>query len=148
MTENGLSFRILRVEWRTHQAEIMTIRTRVFIEEQGVPVNIEKDGLDPQCRLVLAIDGVQAPIGTARLLPTGQIGRMAVLKPWRSRGVGSALLTEIMAVAREIGMESVFLHGQMQALPFYEKHGFSAEGPVFEEAGIPHREMRYNIRTR
>jgi predicted GNAT family N-acyltransferase len=148
MTDNQALFRVLRVEWRTHQAEIMSIRTHVFIEEQGVPVTIENDGLDPQCRLLLAIDDGQGPIGTARLLPTGQVGRMAVLKPWRRHGVGSALLTEIVALARETGLPSLFLHGQLQALPFYEKHGFVAEGPVFEEAGILHRQMRYNVRIR
>jgi len=146
MTDDHPFFRVLRVNWDTHKTHIMSIRTQVFIMEQGVPVEVEHDGLDIQCHLVLAVDASKNPIGTARLLPTGQIGRMAVLNPYRNRGVGSALLQELVAVAHEIGMESLFLHAQIHALPFYEKHGFAAEGPVFEEAGIPHRQMGYNTR--
>jgi predicted GNAT family N-acyltransferase len=135
----------MRVDWLPYREQIISVRTRVFVEEQGITLDDEMDGLDSQCRFVIALSEENLPVGTARLLPGGQIGRMAVLRPWRGRGVGRALLREIMEVAREAGLTSVFLHAQVQALPFYEKSGFTAEGPLFQEAGIPHRLMRYNF---
>ena len=76
------------------------------------------------------------------MLPDGHIGRMAVLKPWRGRGVGSALLSELIAMARERGFAETRLHAQTHALAFYRKHGYTPLGDEFMEAGIPHYEMR------
>ena len=81
------------------------------------------------------------PIGTGRLMPDGHIGRMAVLRSWRGMGVGSALLTRLLDVARALGMYRVALNAQIQALPFYLHHGFQPEGEEFLEAGIRHRRM-------
>ena len=81
------------------------------------------------------------PIGTGRLLPDGHIGRMAVLREWRGRGVGTALLRALMEEGRKQGFERLILAAQVQAMPFYEKEGFVAEGDVFDDAGIPHRNM-------
>lgn len=134
-------FRIRRVDWHGNQPRIMAIRNRVFIEEQGVPPEEEEDGLDESCRFVLAEDGEGNPIGTARLLPSGKIGRLAVLEKHRHQGVGSALLNAVMDIAAESGLTAVYLHGQVHARQFYEKHGFSGSGPEFEEAGIPHLKM-------
>ena len=101
---------------------------------------MEWDGFDAQSRHVVATaDGV--PIGTGRLLPDGQIGRMAVLREWRGQGAGSALLTGLMEIARALGMGRVLLNAQVQALPFYLGHGFQVEGEEFNDAGIPHRRM-------
>ena len=101
---------------------------------------MEWDEFDPQSRHVMAMaDGV--PIGTGRLLPDGHIGRMAVLREWRGRGAGSALLTGLMDIARALGMRRVLLNAQVQALPFYLRHGFQAEGEEFLDAGIPHLRM-------
>ena len=101
---------------------------------------MEWDGFDAQSRHVVAIaDGV--PIGTGRLLPDGQIGRMAVLRQWRGQGAGSALLTGLMDIARTLGVQRVQLNAQVQALPFYLNHGFQVEGEEFEDAGIPHCRM-------
>lgn len=145
MTDDDHAFRVLRVDWGTHEDQIMAIRQPVFIEEQQVPEHEERDGLDHTCVLVLAMDAQDQPVGTARMLPDGQIGRMAVLKAYRNRGIGTALIRELLAVARERRLDSVFLHGQVHAIPFYQAHGFVAEGPEFEEAGIMHRIMRLKI---
>jgi len=148
MTDSDQVFRILRVNWDTHQDQIMSIRTPVFIEEQRVPEEEERDGLDSESMLVLAMDEYDHPVGTARMLPNGQIGRMAVLKAYRNRGIGTALIRELLAVATERQLDCVSLHGQVQAIPFYQMHGFVAEGPEFEESGISHRMMRLNITPR
>ncbi len=85
-------------------------------------------------------------VGTGRLLPDGHIGRMAVLKEWRGRGAGRALLRALIGAARRRGDRDVVLNSQVHALGFYGAEGFAAEGPVYEEAGIPHQVMRLTLR--
>ena len=135
---------MLRIEilhWAAARAEASRIRLKVFVEEQRVPREIEMDDMDAACLHALAwLDG--KAVGTGRLLPDGHIGRMAVLKENRSLGVGSALLERLVEEARRRGMKEVVLSAQTHALGFYRRHGFSEEGEVFEEAGIPHQEMR------
>ena len=87
-------------------------------------------------------------IGAARLMPSGQIGRMAVLIPQRGQGVGRQLLDLAISSARQRGMEEVFLHAQSYALEFYQKAGFIADGDEFEEAGIPHRSMTLGMKSK
>jgi predicted GNAT family N-acyltransferase len=88
------------------------------------------------------------PIGCARLLPDGHVGRMAVLRPWRGRGVGRALLQAALARAALAGFTVVRLNAQVHALDFYRREGFEAFGDVFSDAGIPHRAMQRVIERR
>lgn len=134
-------FTIKKVNWQDHQQDLSAIRTEVFIKEQHVPVDLEWDGLDYEAIHVLVLDSDNHPIGTGRLLSTGQIGRMAVLQPWRRQGVGSAILDCLLEAAREHAVTPVFLNAQVSAIAFYQRHGFTAEGDVFDDAGIPHRRM-------
>ncbi len=127
-------------DWSVDREILKAVREEVFIREQGVPANMEWDELDAQSRHVVAMaDGLA--IGTGRLLPDGHIGRMAVLREWRGQGAGSALLTSLLEIARGRSMRRVRLNAQVQALPFYLRHGFQAQGEEFAEAGIPHRRM-------
>ena len=114
--------------------------------EQGVSEAEEWDGIDASCQHVIALAADGSAIGTGRLLPDGHIGRMAVRKPWRGRGVGSALLTELIAMARAYGCLDTRLHAQTHALAFYRKHGYTPLGGEFMEAGIPHYEMRLALK--
>jgi predicted GNAT family N-acyltransferase len=135
-------FRVRRAEWDRDRAALRAIRLAVFVREQGVPEDLEWDDADAQAIHLLALaetDG--APVGTARLLPTGQIGRMAVLPEWRGRGIGTALLRELLAVAGQGNRPPPFLNAQVSALRFYLRAGFSPVGDVFEEAGMPHQRM-------
>jgi predicted GNAT family N-acyltransferase len=127
--------------WDEARAEASRIRTTVFVEEQHVPAAIEMDDQDAVCVHALVYEDGRA-VGTGRLLPDGHIGRVAVLKERRAQGVGGAILDRLVAEARRRGMKSVVLSAQTHALGFYRKHGFRQEGPIFEEAGIPHQEMR------
>ncbi|WP_458527117.1 GNAT family N-acetyltransferase [Onishia taeanensis] len=120
------------------------IRRRVFIEEQAVPVEDEWDGRDPDCLHVLAWRGSVA-LGTARLLPDGHIGRVAVLAEARGLGIGVALMQAAIDAARAKGHTRVELAAQLQALAFYEHLGFVAFGDAFMDAGIPHRNMRLEL---
>jgi len=81
-------------------------------------------------------------IGCARLPGDGSIGRMAVLKPWRGVGVGSALLNKAVAVYRQQNMQNVTLSAQIHAVPFYEKAGFEVCGKPYLDANILHVDMR------
>lgn len=137
--------RIELAPWSAAKGEAQRIRLAVFVEEQGVPAALEMDDMDAQCVHALAFEDDRA-IGTGRLLPDGHIGRMAVLRPWRGRGVGAALLRRLVEVARERGDAEVQLSAQVHALGFYRAHGFSAYGKVYDEAGIPHQAMRLTLR--
>jgi len=132
------------LDWRAAQAEAKRIRFAVFVDEQGVPAELEMDEEDPRCTHGLAyLEG--KVVGTGRLLPDGYIGRMAVLKDWRGRGAGRALLRALIDAARRRGDREVALSSQVHALGFYRAEGFQPEGPVYEEAGIPHQAMRKKL---
>ena len=131
-------------DWASMAPALEAIRREVFIVEQQVPEEMEWDADDAISVHALALlDG--HPVGCGRLLPDGHIGRMAVRAPFRSTGVGRALLQALLAEARRRGMREVVLHAQMHALGFYEAQGFAADGPVFDEAGIPHRRMSQTL---
>ena len=135
---------ILMKPWQECSQEAYLIREKVYIQEQGVPEDMELDGLDPTAKHALAYEGPLC-VGTARLVHLAhyqaQIGRMAVLSDFRNRGVGKAILKHLIALAKEEGVLSLTLHSQVSVIPFYAKLGFVAEGPIYDEAGIPHRNM-------
>lgn len=142
------AFRVRRADWTADGAQLAAIRREVFVVEQGVSEAEEWDGLDEHCAHAIALDAAGNAVGTGRLLPDARharIGRMAVLKPWRHRGVGSALLTLLIEIAREQGHRETRLHAQTHALAFYRKHGYTPHGEEFMEAGIPHHEMRLDL---
>lgn len=143
MAEKQFSVRI--VEWRDAHEALMALRTTVFVEEQNVPATLERDGRDPDCAHVAAIDAEGLTIGTGRLLPDGRIGRMAVLKSWRGSGVGGAMLQALMQEAKRRGHTEAHLHSQSHARAFYERHGYTVEGEEYLEAGIPHVGMRAKL---
>lgn len=137
-------FRILICDWRSDRQRLSQIRRAVFIEEQGVAEELEWDADDAGAIHLLAVDD-DTPIGCARLLPDGQIGRMAVLQPWRGKGVGRALLQKALELARAQGHTIVLLSAQIHAAGFYRCHGFVAEGDEYLEAGIPHLAMKVSF---
>jgi predicted GNAT family N-acyltransferase len=128
--------------WQDDRDDLMDIRLRVFVEEQGIPESEEMDEADPICRHALAVAPMGELAGTGRLTPAGQIGRIAVLPKYRLAGVGSALVAHLVNQATELGLTQVYLHAQADSVGFYERLGFRAEGPSFDEVGIPHRRMR------
>jgi predicted GNAT family N-acyltransferase len=121
------------------------VRETVFVHEQHVPPDLETDDDDPRSVHVLARAADGSPIGTGRLTPSGRIGRMAVLGGWRQRGVGTVLLDTLLNQARSRRIGTVQLHAQRNAIPFYRRHGFEADGGEFEEAGISHVRMQRTL---
>lgn len=136
------SFAISTAHYTADLPSLRAVRDVVFVQEQCVPLDIELDALDPLCTHVLARDPAGLPIGTGRLAPDGKIGRMAVVRDWRGRGVGLALLRALIAQAQEGGLRQVHLHAQVDAEGFYAAEGFLPVGERFEEAGIVHRAMQ------
>ena len=130
----------MRAGWDADRQVIERIRREVFIREQGIPESEEWDGEDAACIHVLATLN-REPVGTGRLNPAGKIGRIAVMSGTRGRGIGTRILRCLILEARRHGIREPFLHAQVQAVPFYERLGFSREGEEFDEAGIPHLRM-------
>lgn len=139
--------KILLKPWKEAKVDAYLVRHEVFIQEQGVPVELELDELDPSAIHALAFDDEQC-IGTGRLIffkdgqdKKAQIGRMAVLAKHRGQGIGQHILQRLVDLAKSQGSKEVLLHSQVSAIPFYEKLGFQAYGDVYDEAGIAHRNM-------
>ncbi|WP_397391705.1 GNAT family N-acetyltransferase [Polynucleobacter sp.] len=135
---------ILIKSWLDGKEEAYSVRKRVFIDEQGVPEEMELDEYDLLAQHALAYLDSEC-IGTARLvtLPgsVGRIGRMAVLPMHRRRGIGRRLLSALLKLSKSQGITQLELHAQLSAIPFYEQFGFIAQGDIYDEAGIAHRDM-------
>jgi predicted GNAT family N-acyltransferase len=131
--------------WTGDRADLEFVRRQVFVLEQGVPEQDEWDAADATCHHVLALAGKRDAVGTGRLEPTGKIGRVAVLPQYRGTRAGVAIMRRLMDLAGERGFTEVHLSAQTSARGFYERLGFQAEGPEFDEVGIPHQRMRRTV---
>lgn len=138
-------YRIRQVSWPQAATELRFIRETVFMQEQQVPEELEWDGEDEQATHLLAMNTDETPVGCARILANGHIGRMAVLKPFRQHGIGSELLAMAIEVVRLQGHNVARLDAQTHAIPFYQRYGFDVEGTEFMDAGIPHRHMSLHL---
>ncbi|MBS1136643.1 MAG: hypothetical protein H6R11_597 [Proteobacteria bacterium] len=144
---SGVPFRIELLSWERARDDARPVRHEVFVREQNVPVALEWDEFDAASLHAVAYS-TDDGIGTGRLLPDGHVGRMAVLRPWRGKGVGTALLRALLAAARERGLARLVLHSQTHAAGFYRRFGFLPEGEEYLEAGIPHVTMSLPLRPR
>lgn len=139
---------ILLKSWKEAEVDAFLVRQEVFILEQGVPAELELDEFDSSAAHVLAYQDAHC-IGTGRLLnlsaKQAQIGRMAVLAKFRGKGVGKQILRKLVELAASQGAREIILHSQVSAIPFYEKLGFQTQGNVYDEAGIPHRNMMLTL---
>ncbi len=155
-------FQVESIDFASGAEALLAVRETVFVLEQQVPVEEERDALDPQCHHIIARDPRGQVIGTARLVPPqasvdgstpgapvsitpARIGRMAVLREWRGIGVGDALLQALLRQARLLGWNEIALNAQVSAQGFYARHGFSARGERFMEAGIEHQAMQRSL---
>jgi predicted GNAT family N-acyltransferase len=138
-------------DWHNQGGALRAVRETVFIREQGVPVELEWDEFDADCIHLIAVDAAENAIGTARLLQQGEnggIGRMAVLKEWRGKGVGGALMRHLLKEAAALEIQQLTLNAQAYAVGFYARFGFAAMGNQFLEAGIPHVKMALRLADR
>lgn len=133
---------VREASWSDDKETLRAIRTAVFVEEQNVPIELEWDDEDENAIHLLALTANGEAAGTARILSSGQIGRMAVLSRFRGQHIGEVLLNTALQLSREKGLPPAFLHAQIQVKGFYSKAGFEPEGDIFMDAGIPHITMR------
>ena len=142
----SMAYTIRIARFIADEPTIRDIRFKVFVDEQHVPPEIEMDDRDPHCVHLLAFTANQA-IATARidLEYDGKIGRLAVLPGWRQCGIGRALMDRCHAIAVDHGLDAVWCHAQVTAVPFYAKLGYETEGALFDEAGIQHCRMQRRI---
>jgi predicted GNAT family N-acyltransferase len=131
--------------WQDDRAALEYVRRRVFIEEQGVSEEEEWDDADRVCHHVIARTAKRDAVGTGRLDPSGRLGRVAVLREFRGRGVGSRIVAALIEEARRRGLRRLCLNSQVQAVPLYARFGFRAVGDVFLEAGIEHKRMELEL---
>ncbi|MDE2401646.1 MAG: GNAT family N-acetyltransferase [Burkholderiales bacterium] len=133
------------------EAGARAVRTAVFIEEQGIPEAEEWDSDDAQAVHAVVSNLAGMPLATGRLITAGlplgegKIGRMAVLQSSRGLGLGDQVLQGLISAARERGVSHLTLHAQTSAQAFYQRAGFGAQGPVFDEVGIPHIVMALTL---
>jgi len=127
--------------WKDCKQSLSLIRRKVFIEEQNVPEALEWDEFDNTATHVLVSTDNDTPIATGRIKADGHIGRMAVLKQYRNQGLGSGILLTLLNTAMQNKLNTVYLHAQVTAIAFYEKHGFTCSSEEFLDAGIPHKSM-------
>ncbi|HEY0007081.1 MAG TPA: GNAT family N-acetyltransferase [Tepidisphaeraceae bacterium] len=140
--ETPAEVRLVLGSWSQLRADALAVRMEVFVVEQGIPPEMEPDEHDQGALHAVAYDAQGTPLATGRLLPGGQIGRMATRAIARGRGVGGAILEALIARAKADGQTTVVLRAQRTAERFYAAHGFVAEGAPFLEANIPHIRMR------
>jgi len=138
--------------WEHDRLHIQHVRRSVFIEEQRIAERDEWDELDPVITHVLVFTPTASAkrdvVGTGRLEPTGKIGRVAVMPSYRGTGAGVAVMRRLLDLAAERGFSEVYLNSQVSAAGFYERLGFRADGPEFDEVGIPHQRMRRSVGKR
>lgn len=129
--------------------DALDVRKAVFVEEQGVDPEIEVDEHDETAIHLAAYDENGEPVGAGRFRTlddrTGKVERIAVLADYRDEGLGRAIMGRIEEIAREEGVDRLVLHSQTRAAPFYARVGYEQVGEEFEEAGIPHVEMRTEL---
>ena len=137
--------------WQVLKKAAQAVRHAVFVEEQRIPAELERDPADAGCVHAVVFNAAGQAVGTGRLLPLPdgvmKLGRLAVLRSWRGRGVGQALLQALLDAAREQGAREVMLHAQQSAASFYLEAGFKPRGEEFMEAGIPHLEMVLELKS-
>lgn len=137
-------FEVIRTEvlpWEKALDRAKAIRLAVFVQEQAIDESEEWDESDLVSMHALALMGEEC-VGTGRLLPEGKIGRMAVLKAFRRKGIGAAILNALIKEARRQGLSELRLSAQDHAIEFYRQFGFETEGEPYIEVGIPHQQMK------
>ena len=128
--------------------EAFIVRKRVFVEEQGISEDLELDGYDSEA-LHMVVQYNKRTIGTARVLfpspGVAKIERMAVLKTFRRKGVGSKIISFLKGKLKNKKIGKVIVHAQYSAVPFYKSCNFIESGVPFNEAGIPHIKMEVQL---
>ncbi len=139
-----INVKISQVAWQESENHLREIRTAVFIEEQLVTPEFEWDEIDATAIHLLAMLDNQ-PIACLRIINYHKIGRMAVLKNYRSMGLGTLLLLEAVEICKKYGSKSVCLSAQTHAITFYSQAGFKQISDEYCDVHIPHVDMQLDL---
>ena len=143
MSKSGYSFYLSK--WKDHQYKIQQIREIVFVKEYGLPPNRINNDSDPDCYHVLAYDSDGNTIGTGCIHPDGEIGQIAVLKSWRGRTVGKAILIYLLHIAKTLHLPSVWVNAVEPTTRFYQSKNFNLTDESMFVEGIRYRKMVHLI---
>jgi predicted GNAT family N-acyltransferase len=138
------NIQIAQVTWQQAESDLRAIRTPVFIKEQSVAPEFEWDEMDAGAVHLLAKIG-DKPFGCLRIIDYHKIGRMAVLKQWRGKGVGMALILEAIRLCKLHGRKTLILSAQTHAIGFYTKAGFKVTSEEYCDVHIPHVDMQMSL---
>ena len=137
-----MSFTVSRVQWEQAAPLLKDVREQVFVYEWRIPKGIEFDLKDHFANHVLAChDKSQEPIGTGRILSSGEISRVAVLKFYRKDQVDKIILQRLFKIAREMDLKEIFIYSPLDAIDYFKKFNFNTCGTIFMEAGMPRQKM-------
>ncbi|WP_440876760.1 GNAT family N-acetyltransferase [Thalassotalea sp. PLHSN55] len=141
-----MSYSVSRVEWGLAAPLLKNVREKVFVCEWRIPKNIEFDQQDPRAYHILVCDDIsQEPIGTGRIMPTGEISRIAVLKNYRHDPVDKVILSSLIRIAKELELNEVFISAPLSTVNYFSERNFCPIGAVFMEAGIARQRMACQI---
>ncbi|NQY34921.1 MAG: GNAT family N-acetyltransferase [Alteromonadaceae bacterium] len=137
-----MTFSVSQVQWEQAAPLLRDVREKVFICEWRIPKRIEFDRKDPLAYHILVCDDQShEPVATGRILPSGEISRIAVLMSFRHQHIDRVILKELFRIARELNLHEVFIHCPLEFVNFFVKTHFHTVGNVFMEAGIPRQRM-------
>jgi len=139
------TYHIRRVDWQQYGETCANLRKLVFFEEARYHYFAALDGADIRCRHVLAVDAQQQPIGCGRIDQDWRLSRIAVLRAWRQLGVGTALLNELIAIARDSGAAQVQCAVPVFSVEYYRQQQFEPTGSVYQESSVPHQRMQLQL---
>lgn len=132
------------VDFNIYKDMLLDIRNEVFTIEQSVPEELDLDGFDEESKHIIIFDN-DMPVATGRIQADGHIGRVAVIKKYRGKGVGRLIIDGLVSYAKSIGLSKVYLGAQVTAKGFYSRLGFIPYGDVYLDAGIDHIMMDLNL---
>ena len=144
MSDQYITMHISITSFQEEEQAIRHIRGSVFVKEQGIPNEDEYDDNDNVCVHAIAWDEGR-PVGTGRLSDDGRIGRIAVMKQARGKGIAKTIILALEQHARKCGLRQLWAHAQVQALGFYKKVGYRVDGDEFMEDGILHKRIQKSI---
>ncbi|GEK10557.1 GNAT family N-acetyltransferase [Pseudoalteromonas sp. McH1-7] len=142
-----MSYRISRVNWQAKKFELKAIRERVFVCELHIPKDVEFDQQDITAEHLIIIDDHDGAVGTGRLCQDGLLSRIAIFKSHRNREAYSSLISGLVDIAKDKGLENIYIQCILDEVPEFLQSGFSEHGHVFMEAGIPRQRLKCPIQA-
>ncbi|WP_448211549.1 GNAT family N-acetyltransferase [Colwellia sp. MEBiC06753] len=141
-----MHYSVSRVSWEHAAPLLKTVRERVFICEHRIPKRIEFDRKDNQAiHMLVCDDNSQEPVATGRILPSGEIGRIAVIQEHRKQQLDKLVLKGLLRIAKDLELNEVFIYSPLEAVDYFANNQFHPVGSVFMEAGLPKQQMACSI---